>query len=139
MDFRYRKSRDRVDRRIQKTLKASYIEKDTPLLQKTRRQLDEYFKGERKNFDIPLLTVGTPFQIKVWETLQSIPFGKTWTYSRLAKEIGSPKAVRAVANAVGANALGIIIPCHRIIGSDGTLTGYAGGLELKKRLLRLEN
>ena len=139
LDYRDRKDRDTIDNRLQKGLNASYVEKDDPLLQKTKRQFDEYFKGERKSFEIPLLTVGTPFQQKVWETLQTIPYGKTWTYSRLAKEIGRPKAVRAVANAVGANALGIIIPCHRIIGLDGTLTGYAGGLERKKRLLELES
>ena len=138
LDYRYREKRASVDRRIQQGLDAVYTEQDNPLLQKTRKALDEYFSGKRKIFDFPLLTVGTPFQTRVWEALQKIPCGSTATYAQLAKEIGRPEAVRAVANAVGANALAIVIPCHRIIGSDGTLTGYAGGLAMKQRLLDIE-
>lgn len=139
LDFRYRKKRTTVDERIKKALNAEYIEKDDEVLQKTRLQLDEYFEMKRSKFDIPLLMVGTKFQKSVWNALLKIPYGKTASYLELSKIIGNEKAVRAVANANGANSIGIIIPCHRIIGSDGKLTGYAGGLALKKRLLELEN
>jgi methylated-DNA-[protein]-cysteine S-methyltransferase len=98
-----------------------------------------YFANERKNFDIPLLMVGTDFQRSVWDGLIKIPYGNTASYLELSKNIGNEKAVRAVANANGANAISILIPCHRIIGSDGALTGYAGGLPAKKRLLELES
>jgi len=138
LDFRYRRMRKAVDSRIIKALKATYIEKDDTLLKKTRQELDEYFIRERKTFDIPLLTIGTDFQKSVWEALLEVPYGTTASYLQLAKDIGNEKAVRAVANANGANAIGIIIPCHRIIGSNGELTGYAGGLHVKKRLLKLE-
>lgn len=139
LDYRYRKMRDSVDTRMKKNLKAEYKEKDNELLKRTRVQLDEYFTMRRKEFDIPLLMVGTEFQKSVWEALMKIPYGKTSSYLELSESLGNKKAVRAVANANGANAIGIIIPCHRIIGSDGSLTGYAGGLPLKKQLLELEN
>lgn len=138
LDYRYREKRASVDKRIQKGLDAVYIEQDNPLLQKTRKALDDYFSGRRKTFDLPVHLVGTPFQTRVWEALQKIPYGRTATYAELAREINKPEAVRAVANAVGANALAIVVPCHRIIGSDGTLTGYAGGLAFKQRVLDLE-
>ncbi len=138
LDFRYRKMRTAIDSRIQKGLKANFIESDNQLLEKTRQQLDEYFSGNRKEFDIPLLMVGTDFQKNIWQALLKVPYGTTSTYLQLAKNIDNRKAVRAVANANGANAIGIIIPCHRIIGTDGSLVGYAGGLPAKKRLLKLE-
>jgi len=138
LDFRYRRMRITVDNRIKKGLNAEFIEQDDEVLQKTRMQLDEYFSGERKEFDIPLLTVGTDFQKSVWEALVKVSYGTTSTYLQLSKNIDNEKAVRAVANANGANAIGIIIPCHRIIGSNGELVGYAGGLPIKKRLLKLE-
>jgi len=138
VDFRYRKMRKTVDDRIKKGLSAKFVEQDDEILQKTRVQLDEYFNMQRKKFDVPILMVGTDFQKSVWEVLLKVPYGTTSTYLQLAKDIGNEKAVRAVANANGANAIGIIIPCHRIIGTDGALTGYAGGLPLKKRLLELE-
>lgn len=102
-------------------------------------QLDEYFAGKRRQFDVPLLFAGTEFQKTVWDTLLTIPFGQTVSYGELARQIGMPKAVRAVANANGANSISIFAPCHRVIGSDGTLTGYGGGLPVKEFLLRLEN
>ena len=139
LDYRYRRMRNSVDNRIKKGLNAEYVEQDDETLKETRKQLDEYFRGERKKFDIPLQTVGTDFQKTVWEALLKIPYGKTSSYTKLAKQIDNEKAVRAVANANGANAIGIIIPCHRIIGSNGQLVGYAGGLPLKKKLLDLEN
>jgi methylated-DNA-[protein]-cysteine S-methyltransferase len=138
VDYRYRRMRTTVDKRLQTMLKAHYIEQDDDLLQQTRDQLDEYFLGSRKVFDLPLLMVGSDFQKKVWDALLTIPYGTTTSYKELAQQIGDDKAVRAVANANGANSIGIIVPCHRVIASDGTLGGYGGGLPLKKRLLKLE-
>lgn len=138
VDFKYRKTRKTVDNRIKKGLNAEFVEQDDEILQKTKMQLNEYFNLERKIFELPILLVGTDFQKSVWEALLKVPYGTTSTYLKLAKEIGNEKAVRAVASAVAANAINIIIPCHRIIGSNGELTGYVGGLPLKKRLLELE-
>ncbi len=138
LDFRYRRMRTIVDNRLKKGLKADFIDQDDEILQETRKQLDEYFNLKRKKFTLPLMTVGTDFQKNVWNVLMKVPYGKTSTYLQLAKEIGNEKAVRAVANANGANAIGIIIPCHRIIGSNQELVGYGGGVLLKKRLLKLE-
>lgn len=111
---------------------------DRCVLDRAARQLDEYFAGRRRVFDLPLLTVGTPFQRAVWELLTEIPFGGTRSYAWLAAQLGHPRAVRAVAAANRANALSIFIPCHRVVGSDGSLTGYAGGLAAKRLLLGLE-
>lgn len=111
---------------------------DSPLLQKAARQLDEYFNGKRKVFDLPLLPRGTDFQLKVWKALQTIPYGETRSYGQIAAITGNPKASRAVGMANNRNPIAIIIPCHRVIGHDGSLTGYAGGLELKQKLLGLE-
>ena len=108
------------------------------VLQRTVRELDEYFRGERREFDIPLLLAGSDFQKRVWQQLPSIPYAQTASYGELATAIGSPRSVRAVANANGANAISIILPCHRVIGSDGSLTGYGGGLRAKQYLLDLE-
>lgn len=138
LDFRYRKMRQRIDNRIKKGLKSDYIEKDNNVLNETRVQLDEYLCGVRHNFTVSLELVGSDFQKSVWEALIKVPYGSTSSYSQLAKDIGNSNAVRAVANANGANCIGIIIPCHRIIGSNGELVGYAGGLLVKKRLLKLE-
>ncbi len=138
LDFRYRKMRKTVDDRIKKGLNVNFVEHDDEILEKAREQLDEYLNGNRKEFDILLLTVGTDFQKSVWNALMKVPYGTTSTYLQLAKNINNDNAVRAVANANGANSISIIIPCHRIIGSDGELVGYGGGLPVKKRLLRLE-
>ena len=102
-------------------------------------QLREYFNGERTVFEIPLNPKGTDFQKRVWKTLQAIPYGKTVSYLEISKKLGDVKAIRAVASANGKNPLWIIVPCHRVIGSDGSLTGYAGGLGRKKWLLDHEN
>ena len=107
--------------------------------EKIKIQLKEYFNFTRKVFDIPLLLIGTDFQKKVWQGLIDTPFGTTCSYLELAKRIGNEKAVRAVATANGANAISIIVPCHRIIGSKGDLVGYAGGLPAKKKLLEIES
>ena len=138
LDFKYRKMRTTVDNRLKKGFEAQFIEQDDEILKETRRQLDEYFDMTRKEFNIPIITVGTDFQESVWEALIKVPYGTTSTYLQLAKDINNEKAVRAVASANGANSIGLIIPCHRIIGSNGELTGYGGGLPLKKRLLKLE-
>ena len=138
LDFRYRKMRETVDNRLKNGFKAKFVECDDDILKETRKQLDEYFDMTRKVFTIPLITVGTNFQKSVWEALLKVPYGTTSSYLHLAKDINNEKAVRAVASANGANSIGIIIPCHRIIGSNGKLTGYGGGLPLKKKLLELE-
>ena len=138
LDFRYRKMRKTVDERIKKGLNAKFAENNTEIIEKTLAELDEYFHGNRKEFDVPLKMVGTDFQKRVWEALLRVPFGTTSTYLQLAKNIKNEKAVRAVAAANGANSMSIIIPCHRIIGSNGKLVGYAGGLPIKKQLLKLE-
>lgn len=103
------------------------------------QQLDDYFAGRRLSFDLPLdLSSGTPFQQAVWQALSSIEYGHTWSYTQLAQAIGRPKAVRAVGGAVGRNPLGIVLPCHRVMGASGALTGYTGGLQRKQALLTLE-
>ncbi len=112
---------------------------DHPVLLKTERQLGEYFAGTREVFDIDLDFVGTDFQKQVWAALLRIPFGQTRTYAQIADEIGNPKSVRAVGAANGKNPISIIAPCHRVIGSNGSLTGFAGGLEAKRALLSLES
>ncbi len=103
-----------------------------------RKQLAEYFAGERKDFDVPLALSGTEFQVSVLEALQTIPYGETTSYGAIAQQIGRPKAVRAVGAANGRNPIPIIVPCHRVIGSGGDLTGFGGGLDTKEALLRLE-
>ena len=138
-DWKYRRMRTTIDKRLQVGLNAEYVEERSEVIEQTITQLKEYFTGERKSFDISLLTVGTDFQKSVWQGLMKIPYGTTASYLELAKNIGNDKAVRAVASANGANAISILIPCHRIIGSNGELVGYAGGLPAKKKLLELEN
>ena len=108
------------------------------LFTETKRQLDDYFTGKLNHFSIPVAAEGTPFQQSVWQALMRIPFGETWSYQQLADEIGNPKAVRAVGLANGKNPVSIIVPCHRVIGKNGKLTGYAGGVERKSALLKLE-
>jgi methylated-DNA-[protein]-cysteine S-methyltransferase len=111
---------------------------DDPLILEAAAQLDDYFAGRRDRFELPLDLHGTPFQRAVWAALLDIPRGRTCSYGDIARLVGSPQAVRAVGVAVGRNPVGIIVPCHRVIGRDGTLTGYAGGLDRKQALLRLE-
>jgi methylated-DNA-[protein]-cysteine S-methyltransferase len=137
-DWRYRKMKAAFDRRLLKGLDASFENDDTHVIQMARWQLEEYLSGKRSVFDVPLLMLGTTFQERVWNELMKIPFGKTETYLGLSRKLGDEKAIRSVAAANGANAISIFIPCHRIIGSDGKLTGYGGGLQVKRKLLRLE-
>ena len=111
---------------------------ETPLLAQGREELLEYFGGKRRTFDLLLKPRGTPFQQKVWSALADIPYGQTITYGELARRVGCPKGSRAVGQANHRNPLPILLPCHRVVGANGTLTGYGGGLELKEWLLRLE-
>ena len=111
---------------------------DHPVIQEAERQLAEYFAGRRTEFELPLDPSGTPFQQKVWTALRSIPFGETRSYAEVATQIGHPGAARAVGAASGRNPLSIVAPCHRVVGTGGELTGFAGGLEVKARLLAFE-
>jgi AraC family transcriptional regulator of adaptative response/methylated-DNA-[protein]-cysteine methyltransferase len=125
-------------RRLQRALGCVFVPGDSPVFGDLRVQLDEYFQGRRATFDVPLRTPGTDFQRRVWDELRRIPAGETRSYAHVARSIGQPTAVRAVARANGDNRLAILVPCHRVVGSDGTLTGYGGGLWRKRRLLDLE-
>lgn len=138
-DWRYRKMRDAIDKKLKVSLDADYFDEVSEVVNNTKIQLSQYFKGERKLFEIPLLLIGTEFQKSVWNALQEIPYGKTISYLELSKNLKIEKAIRAIASANGANAISILIPCHRVIGSDGNLVGYAGGLNAKMNLLSLEN
>ena len=109
-----------------------------PVLRETVRQLREYFAGERTDFDLPTGAPGTDFQQRVWARLRDIPYGRTWSYGELAQALGRPGAARAVGLANGRNPLSIVVPCHRVVGADGAITGYGGGVERKQRLLDLE-
>ena len=138
LDYRYRKIRASIDSRITKGLNAEFVEQSSPVIKNTISQLNEYFSGSRHDFTVKIQVVGSEFQKQVWGALSKIPYGTTTTYLKLAQFIGNEKAVRAVASANGANAIGIIIPCHRVIGSDGSLVGFAGGLTAKRKLLKLD-
>lgn len=122
-----------------RTAQLEHVEwKETPLLRQTAGQLDEYFHGSRRAFDVPLSPQGTEFEQTVWKVLQTIPYGETRSYGDVARQTGRPSACRAVGHANNRNPIGIIIPCHRVIGVNGKLTGYAGGLPIKQYLLELE-
>lgn len=129
----------RVRRRLSRLLGAEFTEGTSAVIETAEARLDEYFASERREFDVPLMIAGTEFQKTVWNELLLIPRGRTTTYGELARRIGHPAAVRAIANAVGSNALSILVPCHRVLGADGALTGYAGGLPAKRHLLALES
>ena len=119
-------------------LKYSFLNPENPVLQQAAQQIKEYFQGKRTQFQLPLLWQGTDFQIRVWQELVKIPYGKTISYQQLALQIGNARATRAVAQACAQNPLPIIVPCHRVIRKDGSLGGYAAGLPIKKFLLQLE-
>ena len=125
-------------RRLARLSGAQFLEASSPVLERAAAELDEYFAGRRTSFDIPLRPVGTPFQMSVWRALMQIPCGETRTYLEIARAVGNVRGVRAVAQAIGANGLGIFIPCHRVVGSSGSLTGFAAGLPVKRLLLSLE-
>lgn len=137
-DWQVEKHSTHVDNRLRRILHAEFEEGTSGVMVEAARQLDEFFAGQRSVFDVPLLFAGTAFQQAVWRDLLHIPYGHTISYGEMAERIGMPRAVRAVANANGANAISIFVPCHRVIGSDHSLTGYGGGLEAKRWLLALE-
>ena len=120
------------------SMPENFSETYDAVLIEAKRQLSEYFEKRRKKFDLPILLRGTPFQLLVWNALLYIPYGEVRTYGDIAKIIGKPKASRAVGGACHNNPVGIIVPCHRVIGAGGSLTGFGGGLELKEKLLKLE-
>lgn len=122
------------------TLPGRDMTPDHPVLREAARQLREYLTGARRSFDLPLdFSLGTPFQQAVWKAMLAVPFGETTSYRALAVVVQKPSAVRAVGASVGRNPLSVILPCHRVLGSDGSLTGYAGGLDRKRALLALES
>ncbi len=133
--------KDNADlRKIEKRFKCVIRKQENnPFLDKVENQLKEYFQGKRKEFDLNYTLIGTEFHKKCWKALNKIPYGKTISYSKQAEMIGKPLAVRAVANANRLNPIAIVIPCHRVIGKNGKLTGYAGGIDKKEFLLKLEN
>lgn len=134
------KRRNEIKTRIRRYLgKVFFLNTKSSIIDEAISQLNEYFQKKRRHFNLPIEFIGTSFQKDVWNTLNSIPYGTTISYKELAIKIDRPKAVRAVANAVGTNALSIIVPCHRVIGTNGTLTGFAGGLNAKRLLLELES
>lgn len=137
-DWQVERHSDLVKRRLKRMLSAEFEEAPSEITRCAAAQLDEYFAGKRRAFDVPLRFAGTDFQKRVWEELLHIPYGVTISYGELARRLDRPSAVRAVANANGANAMSIFVPCHRIIGTDHSLTGYAGGLQAKRMLLELE-
>lgn len=118
--------------------RGEFAIKETALLAEARRELEEYFRGERRTFDLPLAPRGTPFQLRCWSALLRIPYGETAAYRDIALAVGSPKAFRAVGMANNRNPIAIIIPCHRVVGADRSLVGFGGGLEVKEFLLGLE-
>jgi len=118
---------------------SNLIELENKILKQAKIELEEYFIGKRIDFDLPLSLEGTVFQKKAWDALLDIPYGKTISYGQQAQNIGNPKAVRAIGGANGANPISIIVPCHRVIGKSGKLTGYSSGLDIKKYLLKLES
>ena len=127
-----------IDFRLQKMLRALYVDETTDVIEMARQQLNEYFWSRRREFDIPLLFVGSDFQKSVWNELLAIPYGTTVSYGEIARRLGDTETVRAVANACAVNAINIIAPCHRVIGSNGHMKGYGGGLAKKEYLLDLE-
>lgn len=137
-DWKYGRHRNAIERRLERLVTAERQTGTSPVIRETQRQLQAYFDSRLSVFSLPIHHVGTAFQHAVWEEIMRVPFGQTRTYGELAARIGNPNGVRAVGTAVGHNALSIIVPCHRIVGTNGTLTGYGGGLDIKTALLRLE-
>lgn len=137
-DFQYRRSIDSIMKRIETLSGHKFEEADHPYFKLLEAQVNEYFTGQRKEFDLPLHLLGTPFQVSVWQGLLKIPYGETRSYEQQSIFLGNEKAIRAVAGANGENGIAIIVPCHRVIGKNGSLIGYGGGLERKKWLLDLE-
>lgn len=133
-----KKNASKIENRFKKYLNATYSKKTNDVLELCEQQIHEFLQNKRESFDLPLLFVGTAFQKNVWNALLKIPYSQTISYKDLASKINCEKSFRAVANANGANSMSIIVPCHRVIASDGTLGGYAGGIDKKIKLLELE-
>ena len=138
LEFTDRKILETEFKDLAKSLNATIVQGENPHFKTLEKELSEYFEGNRKNFTVPLSPVGTDFQKSVWQVLMKIPYGETWNYKKQSEVLGDVKKVRAVANANGMNKISILIPCHRVIGSNGTLTGYGGGIWRKQKLLELE-
>ena len=138
-DWKHRKMRQVIDEKLKKYFNASYIFEESEIVNEAIFQLTEYFQKKLHHFNLPLLFAGTQFQQNVWQQLLKIDYGKTISYLMLAQRINNVSAIRAVASANGANAISIIVPCHRVIGSNNELVGYAGGVDVKRKLLLLEN
>ena len=134
-DFEYRKSIDTIMKRIESYAGSEFRQEEHPYFELLKTQIAEYFTGIRKDFDLPLHLAGSQFQVSVWKALMEIPYGETRSYKKQAIALGNEKAIRAVAGANGENGIAIIIPCHRVIGENGSLTGYGGGLQRKQWLL----
>lgn len=137
-DWVENKRRGLIDRRICDSLSSVYEERGSEVIDEAIHQLDEFFAWKRKEFTIPILFTGTEFQSRVWSELMKIPYGETVSYGEIARRVQNPRAVRAVSTAIATNPISIFVPCHRVKGSDGKLTGYAGGLNAKQLLLDLE-
>ena len=139
LEFPYRKSFPKQIEGLKKLMNTDIVAGESKYFEMLKSQLKEYFSGQRKEFDIPLVLTGSVFQLKVWKELGEIPYGERRTYLQQSKNLGSPRAIRAVAAANGANKISILIPCHRVVGSNGSLVGYGGGLRNKQFLLDLES
>lgn len=137
-DFQYRRSIDSIMKRIEQYIGHTFTEGHHPLFDTLQQQINEYFAGTHQQFDLPLHLVGSPFQVSVWQQLLEIPYGETRSYKQQSIALGNEKAIRAVAGANGDNGIAIIVPCHRVVGANGSLTGYGGGLPKKKWLLEHE-
>lgn len=138
-DWDIEKRRKTIDSRICRHFNSKYEEGCSEIISNAINELNEYFAGQRQDFSIPVIFSGSEFQCRVWSELMKIPYGTTITYAQLALRTGNPRAVRAIASAIANNSISIIVPCHRVIGSSGNLTGYAGGLPAKQALLALES
>lgn len=130
--------RETTLRRFRRLTGLPFAEGETPVIAAARDALDAYFAGRIRTFDLPIRFIGSDFQVRVWKALLTIPYGETATYGEIARAAGSPKAVRGTGTAVGANPFSVIVPCHRVVGASGSLTGYGGGYAAKRRLLALE-
>lgn len=138
LEFTDKNNKQEILDQVSKKWNSSLMKKKNEYIQQAKKELDLYFKRKLKKFSVPLDLKGTEFQTKVWNSLNKIPYGKTWSYQEQSLKLKSPSAIRAIASANGKNKIAIIIPCHRVIGKNGSLTGYAGGIDRKQSLLDLE-
>ena len=138
-DWQEKPCAERNKRRLERILNAEFTASSSAVLEQTKKELADFFAGERKSFDIPLCPIGTDFQKQVWQALLEIPYGETKSYKEIAQSVNNLKGVRAVAQAIGSNGISILIPCHRVIGTNHSLTGFAGGIEAKRLLLNIES